>query len=66
MKKKKIDTHQLSEQELDTELHESTQKLFRLQYSHSTVPLKNPLEIRSLRRYVARLKTIKHERERKP
>jgi large subunit ribosomal protein L29 len=66
MKKKKIDIHQVTDQELDTDLHESVQKLFRLRYSHAAVPLKNPLEIRHLRRHVARLKTVIQERAKKP
>ena len=63
--KKKIDLHQVTEQELDTDLHESVQKLFRLTYSHASAPLKNPLDIRYLRRHIARLKTIQQERAKK-
>ena len=33
-------------------------KLFELKLKHSTVKLKNPLEIRNLRRDIARIKTL--------
>lgn len=43
--------------ELNQELHQAQEKLTRLSWRHSLSPLDNPLELRNLRRYVARLKT---------
>ncbi|HBU69791.1 MAG TPA: 50S ribosomal protein L29 [Elusimicrobia bacterium] len=48
----------LSATELEAKLRESEEKLFRLKFKHTTTPLKNPLEIRSLRKVVAKLKTL--------
>lgn len=63
LRKKGEDIHQLSDRELDSALHDIEEKLFRLKYSHSTVKMKNPLQIRALRRRVARLKTEERLRE---
>lgn len=52
----------MSEPELEAKLRESEEKLFRLKFKHSTTPLKNGLEIRSLRRGIARYKTLLKER----
>ena len=65
-KKKNLKLHELSDRELESELHETDEKLFRIMYSHSAVPLKNPLEIRINRRRLAQLKTIKRQRELQP
>lgn len=44
--------------ELETKLRESQEQMFRLKFKHSSTPLKNPLEIRSLRKTVAKIKTL--------
>ena len=43
--------------ELQAELSQAREKLFRLKFKHGVAPAKNPLELRNLRRHVARLET---------
>jgi len=43
--------------ELQAELTQTKEKMFRLKFKHSVAPAKNPLEVRNLRRHVARLET---------
>ena len=43
--------------ELRAELTQTKEKLFRLKFKHGVAPAKNPLELRNLRRHVARLET---------
>lgn len=47
----------LSLTELQTELRQAQEKSFKLQFKHRVTPLENPLELRRLRRDIARLKT---------
>lgn len=49
----------LSMAELEVKLSEEQEKLFRLKFRHASTPLKNPLEIRGVRRIIARLKSLK-------
>jgi large subunit ribosomal protein L29 len=49
---------ELSVAELEQKLNGSRQKLFQLKFKNSSGQLKNPLEIRVLRRDIARIKTI--------
>ncbi|MDR3071205.1 MAG: 50S ribosomal protein L29 [Endomicrobium sp.] len=44
--------------ELNVKLNELRDKLFKLRFRHSTTPLKNPLEIREIRRNIAKIKTL--------
>jgi large subunit ribosomal protein L29 len=56
----------MTELELNAKLAESQDKLFRLKFRHSTAPVRNPLEIREIRRTIARIKTlIAHKKESK-
>jgi large subunit ribosomal protein L29 len=48
----------MSVAELEQKLNGSRQKLFQLKFKNSSGQLKNPLEIRVLRRDIARIKTI--------
>ena len=48
--------------ELRAELTQTREKLFRLQFKHEVAPVKNPLELRNLRRHAARLETWIHEK----
>ena len=52
----------LSAAELSGELHQAQDKLFKLKLKHRVTPLANPLELRTLRRHVARLKTWVREK----
>ncbi|MDR2645478.1 MAG: 50S ribosomal protein L29 [Endomicrobium sp.] len=44
--------------ELSAKLSELQDKLFKLKFRHSTAPVKNPLEIREIKRNIARIKTL--------
>ncbi len=43
--------------ELESELRQCQDKLFKAKFKHQVTPLGNPLELRAQRRHVARLKT---------
>ena len=49
--------------ELEARLSELKEELFRLRFRSATMQLENPRLIRSIRRDIARLKTILRERE---
>ncbi|OGS41453.1 MAG: 50S ribosomal protein L29 [Elusimicrobia bacterium RIFOXYD12_FULL_66_9] len=58
--KKKTPTQEKSTMaavELGTELRQALEKRAKLEFQHQVTPLKNPLELRFLRREIARLKT---------
>ena len=58
--KKKIQTQDkttMAAAELTTELRQALEKRAKLEFQHQVTPLKNPLELRFLRREIARLKT---------
>lgn len=55
MKQKEINN--LSEAELQEKLGELTKQYAELRNAHAIAPVQNPLEIRTLRRAIARLKT---------
>jgi len=54
--------HDLSVPELEARLQESQEKSFRLKYQHASNPLKNPMEIRTARRQIARIRTVLHQK----
>ena len=54
---------EMSVQELQVRLRESQEKSFRLRFQHTSNPIKNPMEIRTARRQVAKIKTILHQKE---
>jgi large subunit ribosomal protein L29 len=62
-KESKESLHELSAQELQARLKEAQEKSFRLQFQHTSNPLKNPMDIRTARRDVARILTILHQKE---
>jgi len=53
----------LSLAELRTELRQAQEKRFKLQFKHQVAPLSNPVELRTLRRQIARLKTWINEKQ---
>jgi large subunit ribosomal protein L29 len=53
----------MSSVELNVKLSELQDKIFRLKFRHSTVPVKNPLEIRGIRKDIARTRTLIAQRE---
>ncbi len=54
---------QLSEQEIKQRLEDSLEEMQNLKFQNATHQLENPLRIRSVRRDIARLKTIIREFE---
>jgi len=54
---------ELSVAELEQNLNQTMQKLLQLKFKNASGQLKNPLEIRLLRRDIARIRTILAERE---
>lgn len=49
--------------ELDKELVELKEQLFKLRFQHATNQLENPMELKTVRREIARVKTILREME---
>ena len=47
----------LSDDELNDKLNSNTVNLYNIKSTHAVSPIENPLEIRNLRRTIARLKT---------
>lgn len=54
---------QLSEAEIKQRLEDSEEELQNLKFQHATHQLDNPLRLRSMRKDIARLKTVLHEYE---
>jgi large subunit ribosomal protein L29 len=52
------DIKNMTDVELSSKLGELQDKLFKLKFRHSTAPVKNPLEIREIRKNIARIKTF--------
>ena len=49
--------------ELNTELSKMKKELFNLRFQHATGQLENPIQMRELKRDIARVKTIIREKE---
>lgn len=54
----------MNEEQLAAELKQTQQELFRLRFQASTEKLDAPSQLRKLRRSIARIKTILHEKSR--
>ena len=54
---------ELTEVELNTELSKMKKELFNLRFQHATGQLENPVQMRELKRDIARVKTIIREKE---
>ena len=52
----------MSDNELELKLKDLQEELFHLEFRHLSVPLKNPLQIRVLKRTVAKVKTLLKEK----
>ena len=53
---------ELTDDELERRLEESRQELFNLRFQHATGALENPAALGSVKRDIARLLTLTHER----
>lgn len=62
VKKENHQFHNLTDTEARQKEQEMAEELFRLRMRKSTGQLENPMNIRHLRRDIARLKTIQHAR----
>ena len=60
---KNNEIRELSNAELLNKIEEYKEELFNLRFSQATGSLEKPSRIRELRKMVARMKTIIHERE---
>jgi large subunit ribosomal protein L29 len=54
---------ELSDADIRARITEMEEERFRLKFRSATETLEDPLRLRSIRRDIARLKTIQHERE---
>ncbi|HHX37609.1 MAG TPA: 50S ribosomal protein L29 [Clostridiaceae bacterium] len=52
-----------SSEDLNNELVELKDELFKLRFQHATHQLENPLQLRNVKRSIARVRTILRERE---
>jgi large subunit ribosomal protein L29 len=62
-KKPSQDLSVLGAAELRKELSQALDKRAKAEFQHNVAPLKNPLELRRMRRDIARLKTYLHQKE---
>lgn len=54
---------EMNDEQLEFSLQEAQQELFRLRFQASTEKLDAPSNLRKLRREIARIRTIRRERE---
>lgn len=57
------EAHELSVDELTSKLDSLKDELFKLRFQHATGQLENPARIRDVRRSIARVQTVLHERQ---
>ncbi len=62
-KLKKEDLNQLSSEDLQQRLHDDSERLMKLRFNHAVNPLDNPIQLRYIRREIARIKTEIHKRQ---
>jgi large subunit ribosomal protein L29 len=60
---KSADVRELSVEEINNKMSEAQEELFRLRFRGATQQIENPALIKSLRRDIARMRTILRERE---
>ncbi len=61
MKANKV--RELSVEELETKLKDLKAELFNLRFQHATNQLDNPLRLAAVKKDIARVKTILHEKQ---
>ena len=57
------DLRHLTDEELENALHDRRQELFNLRFQSATGALENSARLRLAKREIARILTIRHERE---
>ena len=55
---------ELSADELRTKQKELADQLFKLRFQHTLGQLENPMKLRNIRREIARIETLLHEKSR--
>ena len=55
----------MSDEELDNRMSETRQELFNLRFQSATGALENSARLRAAKREIARILTVRHERESK-
>ena len=60
---KASDMRELTQAELETELRQLKTELFKLRFRLATNELDNPMELKEVKRSIARIKTVMRERE---
>jgi large subunit ribosomal protein L29 len=58
------EVREMSVEDIKTRVAELEEERFRLRFRSATEPLENPLRLRTIRKDIARLKTVLSERER--
>ena len=56
-KSNKVNYNEMSKQDLEVGIVKEKQKYYKMQFNHSVSPLANPLELRDIRRSIARMLT---------
>jgi len=54
---------ELTDDELQEKLSDFKEELFNLRFQHATRQLDNPMRLKDVRRSIARIKTVLHERK---
>jgi large subunit ribosomal protein L29 len=60
---KTVDVRELTTDEIGARIEQLQEELFRLRFRRATMELENPMLLRTIRRDIARLKTIQRERQ---
>ncbi len=60
---KAADLRRLDDAKLDSEINEAYRALFTLRFQHASRQLENYRELRNARRRIARLRTLRRERQ---
>jgi large subunit ribosomal protein L29 len=60
---KAADVRDMTPEEIEVQIAQAREELFRLRFRSATQELENPALVKSLRRDVARMRTILRERE---
>lgn len=60
---KPVDIRELTTDEITARIEQLQEELFRLRFRRATMELENPVLLRTIKRDIARLRTILRERE---
>jgi large subunit ribosomal protein L29 len=60
---KSADVRELTTDEISARIEQLQEELFRLRFRRATMELENPMLLRTIKRDIARLKTVLRERE---